>query len=261
MYPITLGDTFSVQQSVTGTGVFNGTDFARARVTLGPFGGGGVIRFAARLYGTPSNAYSVQLVDPGAGVAYPATTVEQNGSVIKVHLRRSTIAILATPGEVAIAINAQMNFAFPLRAFAQVDTGVCDAVAATPLTSGADPSEILGDELYPNQLFKWVRVNLDGGYFHFEQREPILVRQFEAKMILSFPTTLKWSIVNLTADFMNITAEKIPVFVQDLTLAAPDITVTDVRIPLMFNQALVCDCAAAGLVRVVARREARFPYL
>lgn len=262
MYPITLGDTFSVQQSVAGTGIFNGTDFGRARVVLGPFAGGGIIRVAARLYGTDANTYLIQLADPGAGLNYPATTVELVGTTILVKLRRSTFGgILATPGEVAAAINGQTAVQFPIRAFAQVDTGICDVVAPVALTGGLNPNDISGTPAYPNQQFQWLRTNLNGGFFHFEQEEPILVRQFEAKMLLSGPLTLTWSIVNLTRDFTAVVGEKIPVFVKDLTLAAPDITVTDVRIPLMSNQALVCDCAVAGLVRVVARREARFPYL
>lgn len=262
MYPITLGDTFSVNQNIAGTGLCDGTDFGRARVTLGPFAGGGIIRIAARLYGPDANTYLVQLADPGAGTNYPSTTVELSGSTILVKLRRSQFGgILATPGEVAAVINGQTAVQFPVRAYAQVDTGVCDIVAPVALTGGLSPTEITGTPSYPQQQFKWDRINLNGGYFHFEHEEPMLVRQFEAKMILSGPVTLTWYIIDLLDDFMLIPTRKIPVFVQALTLAAPDITVTDVRIPIMSRQALVCECTAAGLLRVVVRREARFPYL
>ena len=109
MYPIQNGLSFLVQQSVTGTGVFNGSEYGRAQGRF-PFAAlpnsDNVVRISARLYGLEGNNYQLQLVDPGIGTNNPSTTAVIQGSRVVVTLRRSSGGgLLATAQEVADAIN------------------------------------------------------------------------------------------------------------------------------------------------------------
>lgn len=139
MYPAALGVSFVVQQQVTGSGQFNGSDYGRARVTLPNDDINAVIRIAAKLYGSLANGLLVELVDRGVGNTVPATVVEQVGSYIRVTLRRaSTGAPIATSAEVASVINDYARYtSVPIQAVAGgTGLGMCTAVSATSLAGG-----------------------------------------------------------------------------------------------------------------------------
>jgi hypothetical protein len=262
MYPINLGTTFMLQEVVSGTGVFDGTEQGRAFITVNPLDGVDArVIVRAKRYGTLSNAYNVLFIDPGAGVNYPTTRVALNGTTIEVRLRRTTVALQATAAEVAAAINAFADFAFPVVADpdpAGTGLGVVSAAGPTALASGQDASFV---DL-KGQQFKWTRApNTNGGLFYFEQEDTLIVRSMLANMVVIGSTPFKIQRVNLTSGLAALSAEKAPIFDRTLTPAAPDIGVTDVRIILLPYQALFVTCAATGLVQMDARREARFPYL
>lgn len=136
MYPSSVGTSFVIQQMTSGTGQFTGADFGRARVTMSHGDADSAVRVASRLYGPLGNSYSVEFIDRGAGVAVSVTTVELQGTALRVTLRRGTGgAPLANGIEVAAAINAFERC--PVRAVAGgTGLGLVTAVASTALTGG-----------------------------------------------------------------------------------------------------------------------------
>lgn len=136
MYPTSVGTSFVIQQMTSGTGQFTGADFGRARVTMTHGDADSEVRVAALLYGPMGNAYSVAFIDRGAGVVVPATTVELQGTALRVTLRRgSTGSPLARGAEVAAAINAFERS--PVKAVAGgTGLGLVTALAPTLLSGG-----------------------------------------------------------------------------------------------------------------------------
>lgn len=259
MYPLNLGDTFVVQQIVTGTGQFDGTERGRARRTI-TFTGGGVVRFAARQYGAASNGYTVQMIDPG-GVQV-ATTVEQVTSQVRIRLRRDGSGILATPQEIVDSVNAMPDPSFPMQAYCQTTTGVANAVGVTPLTGGADPTRRDGN------YFTWQYANLNAGYFSFENLDPIVIRALEFEAIgLQGATELNWYKVPVVKDYAVRRPpefgidEATRIYTIEMTTDQPFLNITDIRDILLPNEALLLVGECAGVAKVRLRREGRFPYL
>lgn len=263
MYPISTGNPFMVQQSVSGTGVFNGSEYGRAKATLPNGDPNAVVRVSARLYGSTSNAYSVELVDRGASIVVPQTVIEQTGAAIRVILRRSSSAILATAQEVAAAINALGVAGGVCAIYGGTGNGVVSAAAAVLLTGGVNPV----DRADNHTQYVYVHpVNTSGGFFYFEQEETITVRQFECKFVVPGGTySVTVSRVNLNENLEPILAEAVPCFVHDLlTVSKPDIAFADVGILLHPRQGLLVEVDGGGLpgvVRFDVRKGARYPYL
>jgi hypothetical protein len=113
--------------------------------------------------------------------------------------------------------------------------------------------------------FRWGKENTNFGLFHFEQAETLIIRQFEA--VFEVPVGTHWvSLIRcpLNTAYEPVTAEGVTVFhYASLTSSSPDIAVSDVRILLPKNYAMlvITDVAMPGIVRLDARREANFPYL
>lgn len=266
MYPIQNGRSFLVQQSVTGTGRYASAAYGRA---LGRFphgaapGDSAVVRVSSKLLGTLANAFTIAFLDAGAGVTVSTTTVNQLGSVFNVNLRRSSGALLATAQEVAAAVNAA-NLAI-VASYEGSGNGVVSAFTATSignLSVGVDPAT-RGANV--DQYVWSLPVDVDGGFFYFEQNEPVLVHQFEALFNVASggPYTVTVSRTNLDANLEPIIAETIPVFVWDsLTVARPDAAFSGEAILLHPKQALVVAVTGGlnGVVRFDVRKTAGYPY-
>ena len=257
MYAIDLGSVILVEQNCIGTGVFDGTDFGKAKLTLGV--GISQVRISAFKYGTDANNLLVEFVDGGAGTTRNETVVDLSGSIYSVHLRRNPGAILATATEVALAINkAFREQNYPIVAIA-AGSGVVVPVIPTPLTGGINPVINEGETIYT-----YDRTNLNGGLFTFENKVPLIVRQFEAKFQASGLATVKFSRINLNSALEPIPSTEVPFFVwDDIDVTKPDISTSDVRVILHPYQAIKVSClpAFSGLVRIDVRKEANFPYL
>lgn len=264
MYPIALGKTFMAQQVVSGTGVFNGTEYGRAKGVVTNADPNAVVRISARLYGTAPNSYTIAFVDAGAGVSVAATTVTQEGPAIRVTLRRSgELGLLATAAEVASAINRSSTGI--VATYGGTGNGTVTAMAAQAITntaSGAD-SVIAGPS--NEQVLTYLPVNENGGFFYFEQEETLAIRQFEAKFTVGGGTyTVTVERVNLNDNLEPVSAEAIPVFVwEDITSTRPDTAYSGARIYLQPRQALRVTTSGGGLpgiVRFDAQRMAGYPY-
>lgn len=252
-----------VQQSVTGGGTFDGTAYGRA---LGRFPGPGgaaaanVVRISSRLMGALSNAYKLTLYDLGAGTNVPVTTAQLVGAQVLVTLRRTIMdGVLATAQEVASAINAAQ---LPVVAsYELTGNGVVAPMVGTfidNLTSGADAA-LRGPNA--NQFIWSLPSGDDGGLFYFENREDLIVPQFEA-LFSGFGAgaeTVTISRENLDSNLEPISGESVPVFVwSSLTSVRPDIAFTGENIILHPYQALsvVVTGGLSGVVRFDARRAA-----
>ena len=136
MYPSSVGTSFVIQQMTSGSGQFTGADFGRARVNMTHGDADSDVRVAARLYGPLGNSYSVEFIDRGAGVVVSVTTVELQGTAVRVTLRRgSGGSPLARGVEVAAAINAVENL--PVKAVAGgTGFGLVTALPPTSLVGG-----------------------------------------------------------------------------------------------------------------------------
>lgn len=261
MYPIQTGNPFMVQQIVSGSGGFDGSDYGRATGIVTGSSGNNGLQLSARLYGAHGNDYTLQLVNAGAGVAVAGTTATQSGNNVIVSLRRTTSAITATAVEVAQAINA-IHCGLAAR-HTGTGLGVVAAYPTTALMSGGYEPVLRGQ---PATQFLWTpAANVSAGLFFFEQEETITIRQFEAKFTISSGThSVTVSRENLDERLQPIAAESIPVFAWDhLTSTNPDIAFSDVGIIVHQNQALkvVTPSTLAGTVRFDVRKGARYPYL
>jgi hypothetical protein len=264
MYPVLLGSSFQVQQVVSGTGVFDQTEQGRAGVTIGS--GSAQIKLKAKLLGTAPNALTVVFLDTGAGTT-TILSVAQVGTVITVKLGRTVGGLTSTAVAVAQALNdfmAPPGFQQPLRATYGGDgSGIVQPTGSpAALTGGIDPAI---DPSGTQFNYIWAP-NTNGGFFYFENDDFLIIRDLQA----NFPTIgggtshLQFLRVNLDQGLNPIAGSGIPVFESDVSPAFPAIGVTDVRIPLLPFQALTVVFtvgSSAGTIRMIARREARFPYL
>lgn len=264
MYPSATGLKFLVQYGVSGLGAFDGTEYGRARLVVDPgLGANAVVSFVSKLYGAASNHLTVEYVDAGLGVTIPATVVTQVGAAIRVLLRRSAVAVLATAEEVANAVNAFTAYsspAFAIRALAQ-GTGKAPVAAIGPLsfTGGADP-------LVVGSQYLWaVPAGGHAGMVHFEHETPMWILGFTARfnVLLPGPHTVSVQRVRLNADLTPVLSEAVGLFVYDgLTPAAPDISYTDVRQLLHPGQGLLVTTSApmTGFFNFDVMRAGEFPY-
>lgn len=257
MYPLSLGELFTIQQRVTGA-TFDGTDRGRASALLPAFSGGTQLRVRSRLYGSASNAYQVELVDRGAGQNVAETTAFLESTVAKVVLRRTALGgIQATPQEVVDAINRVQEAAFPVRAeLVGSGSALAGAIAPTALTGGADPTRVGCRGL----LFDTEYVGVSAGFFHFEHDQPVLIRKVECEFVSPPTADVYFYTVNLTPAYSEVAGQRCETWVEPISSAEPGRGLADVNIVLLPEQALVCAFAASGLVRVTARLATRYPY-
>ncbi len=257
-YPTPLGRSYTIQQIVTGTGVFDGTHQGLASLSIGS--GGSEVRISAKLYGTTANSLTVAFTDAGAGQTVPSSVVTKVGTAISVKLKRTAGAITATADEVATRINAVANGVICAVAGG---TDLVSVASAANLTGGLDPTP--GPD--GSSRFTWeYDTNTNGGLFYFENAEDLIVREIEAKFTIGMggSYSVVFSKVNLNSALEVVSTESIPCFVWDsLTTARPDIAENDIRIILHPYQAISVTTSAdlPGLVRIGVRREAHFPYL
>jgi hypothetical protein len=262
MYPIQTGNPFMVQQIVSGSGGFTGSDYGRAVGVVNGNTADNSLALSARFYGERANDYTLQLFDSGTSTVQVATTATLSGNHVTVTLSRTGSALTATAIDVARAINAVPNLGIVAR-HTGTGQGIMAATALTPLMSGGAEPHFRGQ---PPSLFLWaLPTNSNGGLFFFEQEETILVRQFESSFSnitgVQSVTVLR---VNLDEKLQPITEGAIPVFVWDqLTSAKPNIAFSDVGIILHQNQALkvITTSNLPGVVRFDVRKGARYPYL
>jgi|GEM_PF-4674066 len=262
MYTLSNGTTFLVQQltaATPGTSMFDGSDYGRASLAL--FGGGaanGRLWFRAKRYGAATNSLFVALINPGGN--YPATTVTLNGAILEVRLRCVSGAITATAKNVADAVNAISTYAFPIVADYDRSTGgdaLVSAVSSTALTGGVNPRIEAA-----SQQFKWdLPINVNGGFFYFEQDVPVVIRQMGARFpTIAAPTLFQIWQVNLTPG-LGLYEEAVPVFQRTLDVGdADNIGFSDARIPLLPYQALYVECALPGIINFHVRPDSRMPY-
>jgi hypothetical protein len=264
MYPSAVGHKFLIQYTVSGTGFFDGTEYGRARLTVDPgLGADSVVYFASKLYGSASNALTVEYVDAGPGVIVGATTVTQIGPAIRVLLRRSAAAVLATAAEVAAAVNAftaynSPGYAISARAGGN-GTGVVAAIGPLSFTGGADPIRV-------GSQFLWtVPTNGNAGFVHLENSFPMWILGFSARfnVLLPGPFTVSLARVRLEPDFTPILSEAVNFFVfNGLTPSAPDIAYTDVKQLIHPGQGILVTTSAplTGFFNIDVTRAAEFPY-
>lgn len=264
MYPSAIGQKYLIQYKVSGTGGFNGTEYGRARVTVDPLlGPDAIVHFASRLYGAASNALSIEFVDAGAGVVVSATTVTQTGFAIRVLLRRSAIALLATAAEVAEAVNAftaysSQAFAVSARAGGTGAT-VVNAVGPMLFTGGVDP-------VREGSQYLWtLPTNQDAGFVHLENTVPMWILGFSARfdVLLPGPFSVTLQRVRLNPDFTPIADEAVSLFMFDgLTPTAVDIAYTDVKQLIHPGQGILVTTSSplAGFFNIDVMRAAEFPY-
>lgn len=263
MYPTPIGLKYFVQQKITGTGTFDGTEYGRARRTVDPgVGANGIISYASKLLGTVGNALTVQYVDVGAGLTQASTVVTQVGPAIKVILRRSSGAILATATEVAAAVNAAVTNLDPAYAIRARVTGsgasVVTATSALSFTGGADPV------IDRNQFFWSMPVNTNGGLFQFENEVPIWVLGVSGNfnVVYNGEVTVNVDRVRLQDDFV-LQGESYSFFKYPcLTPNDGRISYTDVKQLVLPGQAMrvTVSVATNGYVGFDVMRAAEFPY-
>ena len=268
MYPIQSGQSFMVQQSVSGVGgTFSGAEYGRAkgRFPLGAAPGANtVVCVSAKLYGVASNVYTLSMFDNGAGTNVLATTVQLLGNEARVTLRRTSGGgIQATAAEVATAINSAN---LPIAAWYEGNgNGVVAAQSALPIGNLAQGFNASLRGPNANQFIWSLPATTPGGFFYFENQEPIMVFQFESlfNSVGVGPETVTVSRANLNPNLEVIAGETIPVFVwNNLTTSRPDISFSDVGIILQPQQALLVAVTnnLTGVARFDLRKTAGYPY-
>lgn len=265
MFPIVEGVEFCIEIRCAGTGGFDGaTERMRASVTLPGALSSGNVTYRAKYYGATANSYSIQQLNPGNGINFTTTTVEQNGTNIYVKLRRdASTGILATAEEVADAVNKVTAYGFPIVAEAPTSSTVVQASALTALSGGVD-----FDSIDPTRrTFVKTFTNQNVGVFHFGNfREGLQIRKIQTNFTLSSPSKLKIQSVRFTPGLAMIADSKGPVFDYALSSALPDYGISDIKDPLLPYEGLVISCKDSsnnpqpGFIRLYAKRAANFPY-
>lgn len=235
-----------LQQSVTGSGNFTGVDVGRASRVMGS--AGAAVTVKARDFGADGNGYNVQLVDQG-GVVTSTQARWTDPTHLKVYLRRSALAIIATAQEVADAVNAMPGPAKVVAYAGGTDPVLAASDAA--LAGGLDPAKIGAEYRLTPAL------NANGGLFFFGNDEPIEVLQVLGHIPgLGGSTALKLQVVGLGAGFEPIETEAFTFFTTSLDGTTTDFF-CDKRPIIGPRQAVRALIAAPGVIQVLVRRSER----
>lgn len=238
-----------LQHSISGTGNFTGVEVGRASRTMGA--GAAAVTVRATELGAAGNSFHVQLVNPG-GVVGQTKTRWVDPTHLKVYLRRSSLAILATAQEVADAINATPGTANVMAFAGGTDPVLAAADAA--LAGGLDP-------VITNAEYRLTpAANVPGGLFFFGHDDAIEVLQITGRFPgLGGSTNAKVQIVSLGPGNVPIEAEAFTFFTATLDGTTADFF-CDKRPILGPRQAVRVLMAAPGVAQVLVRRAER-PYL
>ncbi len=246
-----LTTAVSMQQTIDSPGEYDGSHVGRATADLGS--GGALVRIRAREFGSDGNSISIEFYDAGAPNIVLTTTVQiVSLNVIKVNLRRSAGAILATADEVADAINnfrVTLNPSQKLPIVAHPDgTSVVTAIAATLLSGGLDP-EIVAP------MVKFTTTD-NGGLFYFDQTEPLVILQMECNFTgMAGPTVVSFQMANLDPGLEVIPAETAELFNGTVDVGTPYISFVDSKIIFLPRQAfLIVASGITGVARIVVER-------
>lgn len=243
-----------LQHSISGTGNFTGVEVGRASRTMGT--GAAAVTVLATKLGAAGNSFHVQLVNPGGTVAQTRTRWVDS-THLKVYLRRSSLAILATAQEVADAINATPGPPGVVDACVMAYAGGTDPVLAAAdaaLDGGLNPvTQDAEHRMLP-------AANVHGGLFFFGHDDAVEVLQVTGRFPgLGGATALKVQIVHLGPGNVPIETEAFTFFTASLDGTTADFF-CDKRPILGPRQAVRVLMAAPGVVQVLARRAER-PYL
>ncbi len=253
MYPVALGVPFVVQEKTLDANFTGAVEYARAKCTIGP--GGSQIRASAKVLGTGPNGYRLSLINPG--VTTTSTTVTQVGADFEVRLRRSSTVVLATPQEVATAINAAN---LPIRCAWSGTTAMTQALLQS-FTGGAEPTR----KDPTGTRFEWERTTTQlGGFFYFGNLDhSLVITGIELAFTGLSSTAIPFSIerVNLDDGLEPVSASAMPVLIGEVSSANPTCAVNGIDgIILPPYQALLVKCAALGRCHITAQRLMRHPY-
>lgn len=253
MYPVALGIPFVVQEKTLDANFTGAAERGRAKCTVGP--GGSQIRASAKIPGSGANAYRLSLINLGTTTA--ATTVTQVGGDFEVRLRRNSSTVLATPQEVANALNAAD---LPIRCAWSGTTPMSQALLQA-FTGGAEPTR----KDPTGTRFEWDRTTgQEGGFFYFGNLDHSLVISgielaFEGLGGSPIPFTVER--VNLDDGLEPVASSAMPVKIGEVSASDPTYALNGVDgIILTPYQALLVKCAAVGRAYVTAHRLARHPY-
>lgn len=233
-----------LQQLLSGTGVFDGTEVGRAALTLGA--GNAAVIFRSRQLGADFNVYVVKMMDPGRDTPGIVVTWDPNYNILNVVVKRTAGVISSTAAQIAAAVQAK---GFVVTA----DYGGTGADVVVPasgtLSGGLNPT------IYRNVQYKFApAAHVNGGRFSFDQAGNLLIRQFEAKLSASVAWTLE--LINLDEGLREITADT--VLFQGST--SQNIIIPNMNLVLSPLRALKFSAAAQGVARVVAHKEPNFPF-
>lgn len=235
----------AVQQTLSGTGVFNGDEVGRASVTFGT--GAAQVIVLARDPGAWANVFTVALVNQ-SGVNL---TLGHNltGTVLKIYLRRNGAGILSTATEVANYINSNEALS-ALFAARSGGADVVVAAAATALAGGVDATT----DGYTYRLVE--ATNGHGGLFVFSHDAPIDVVRVSGRFTLGTDLPLKVQLIDVSAAFAPTEAEAFTLYTSTLTTTEPSFCLNG---PFTLNPgtALRVTIAAPGAARVTFQRSAR----
>jgi hypothetical protein len=240
------GSTICLQQTVSGTGVYDGTQVGYARLTYS--NGGVVFTVRATQVGTAGNALKLALVAPTDSTQ---TVAGFDGTTVTVFLKRTAGVISATAAEVVAAVNALFSSkpSSDLKMTAAVGTaGTIPAVlAATSLAGGIDPTVV------NPALLKFAQAtNSNGGMFYFEQTRAWVISSVTARFSAA-GLPIKIAIVNIDNALNPVTNEEVAVW--EPTTTDNYAALEDMKTPVMPGQALTITATAQGMVRVTARAE------
>ena len=238
-----LSSSLVLQQTISGTGAFDGTEVGRAVLTLGA--GNSAVTFKARKLGTDFNGFTVRMVDPQQDNPAEIVKFDPSTNRLEVFLRKAGGVVTSTATQVASAVSSKDVIVTA----AYGGTGAGTVAAGSGVLAGAiDP------EVARNVLFKFTPIaDVSGGRFTFDQTGNILVRQFEAKLGASVAWTLE--IITLDEGLREIAAETI------LYSGATAQTVMLVNVNLVLSplRALKFSAASTGVARLVCHKEPNFP--
>lgn len=220
---------YCIQQTVSGTGEFNGTRFGYA---VYRYSSGGVVFDVRCPYlGTDGNGIKFQLIAPTSDCLVTFAVYDKALRTLRVHLKGSAAGITATAAEVVAAINGMER---PVLFAGVVTPGTIPAaLAPTNLSGGVDP-DISASYSLPKFT---VPTNGDGGLITFDQTRPWKILSVGGEFAAA--GTYQVEIVNVDKALNVIPGLSINLMEQTDSTAPYQLRSSRLDIPIMPGQAVL----------------------
>lgn len=226
---------YCVQQTVSGTGVFNGTPLGYATYTYSA--GGAAFRVRCPNMGTDGNGIRFQMIAPTSDALVTTADYDQSSRTLRVFLKGVSGIITATSDEVVAAINGMER---PVL-FAGLITSATIPVGIAPinLSGGLDP-DLSAGYAFPKLI---PAANINAGLIIFDQTRPWKLLSVGGQFNAGGQYTVQ--LVNVDKALIADTSMTLSIIDQTDSTSPFEIKSSRIDMPIMPGQAVLIDSDGA----------------